>query len=379
MGEFQKPKRYVPGPGEPALPPQLAQLSDKSVDEVMEELNRSPFFMTQIDESDGKGGENMELEALKALAYDGEPDEVATNFKNQGNGQFKIKLFKNAVEYYDKGLAVKCDVSSINAALYLNRAACNLELKNYRRCINDCKESLKLDPTNIKAYFRMAKAFFTLEKFDEAKQALDFSFKFDAENKSSLTLLEQIINRENTITKIAKKKEEQRLHNEKLANNLISAISIRDYKIIKTSNPAEMLEDAKLELEDAEDIESQLVFPAMILYPTTDEFDFIASVSELSTPLDIMNIVLQRPEEWFKDQKHINFTSKKLDAYMETETGGLVKIGKKASLHKALSTPQPRIPLFDSSIRLYLVPRVEAESWLANWDKELAVKKRYDL
>lgn len=377
--DFQKPKRYVPGPGDPALPPQLAQLSDKSVDDVMEELNRSPFFMTKLDESDGSGGQNMELEALKALAYDGEPQEIAENFKNQGNGQFKIKQYKAAIEYYNKGIAIDLDDPKIMSSLYLNRAACNLELKNYRKCINDCIDGLRYDPKNVKAYYRMAKAFFTIEKLDEALSALEFSLGLDPSNLASKALLTKIQQKKHELETIAAKKDAERLHKEILQDKLKTAIKGRNYLLINTPRPAELLDGAKLSLEDPEDIESQLIFPAMIMYPTTDEFDFVASISELTTPWELMELVLQRPQEWFEDPKHENFTPKRLDAYMETESGGLIKVGKKASLHKALSTPQPKIPLFDNALRIYLVPRIDAEKWLSGWDKEVTLKKRKEL
>jgi len=377
--EYKKPQRYVPGPGDPALPPQLAQLSEKSVDDVLEELNRSPFFMTKLDETDGEGGQNMELEALKALAYEGEPHEIAENFKNQGNDQFKIKQYKNAIEYYNQGIAVDVDDKKIMCTLYSNRAACNLELKNYRRCINDCIEALKFDPKNVKAYYRMAKAFFAIDQLNEATSALEFSLALDPENLASKSLLTKIQTRKHELETIAAKKEAERLHKEILQDKLKTAINGRNYSIITSKRPAELLSNAKLSLEDPEDIESQLIFPAMIMYPTTDEFDFVASVSELTTPWELMELVLQRPPEWFQDPKHENFTPKKLDAYMETESGGLIKIGKKASLHKALSTPKPKIPLFDNALRIYLVPRIDAEKWLSGWDKEITLKKRKEL
>lgn len=377
--EYQKPKRYVPGPGDPALPPQLADLSGKSTDDIMKELNRLPFFMTDIDETDGAGGENTGIEALKALAYDGEPSEIAENFKNQGNDQFKIKQYKNAIEYYNKAIAVDLDDKSFMATLHSNRAACNMELKNYRKCINDCVQALNFDPKNIKAYYRMAKAFFTIEKYDEATQALEFSLAIDSENLASKTLLQKVQARKHELETIQAKKEADRLHKEILADKLKTAVNGRGYTIINTARPAELLSDAKLSLEDPEDIESQLIFPAMIMYPTTDEFDFIASVSELSTPWELMELVLQGHPEWSEDGKHENFTPKKLDAYMETESGGLIKVGKKASLHKALSTPKPKIPLFDNSLRIYLVPRIDAEKWLSTWDKETTLKKRNEL
>lgn len=374
-----KTKRYTPAPGQPALPPQLQEFADKSTDELMGELNRLPFFMTQLDETDGSGGENVTLEALKALAYDGEPDEVATNFKNQGNEQFKAKQYRAAIEFYTKGIAMDCDITTINASLYLNRAACNLELKNYRRCINDCKQGLKLDPKNVKAYYRMAKAFFAIEKFDEAKQALEFSLKIKAKDLASTALLRQINEKEEDIKRVALKRENDRI--EKLAYETLlqDALDARGFTNLTTPQPAEMMDGSKLRLEDPKDIESQLIFPATIIYPTTDEFDFVAGISELSTPLEVMELVLNRPEEWFADPKHESFTPKKLDAYMESGSGGLIKVGKKANLNKALSTQSPKIPMFDNGVRLYFVPKVDAEGWLKTWNKEVALKKRTNM
>ena len=50
------------------LPPAMAEVKSQSVDDLMKEMNRMPIFMTSLDETDGEGGENMALEALKAMA-----------------------------------------------------------------------------------------------------------------------------------------------------------------------------------------------------------------------------------------------------------------------------------------------------------------------
>ncbi|CAI7047440.1 BEM_collapsed_G0003680.mRNA.1.CDS.1 [Saccharomyces cerevisiae] len=163
-GGYTKPQKYVPGPGDPELPPQLSEFKDKTSDEILKEMNRMPFFMTKLDETDGAGGENVELEALKALAYEGEPHEIAENFKKQGNELYKAKRFKDARELYSKGLAVECEDKSINESLYANRAACELELKNYRRCIEDCSKALTINPKNVKCYYRTSKAFFPIKQ-----------------------------------------------------------------------------------------------------------------------------------------------------------------------------------------------------------------------
>lgn len=66
----------VPGSMAPELPPSIAAVKDVTVDEFLKAMNKMPLFMTELDEQGMDGGDNFELEALKALAYEGEPDEV---------------------------------------------------------------------------------------------------------------------------------------------------------------------------------------------------------------------------------------------------------------------------------------------------------------
>lgn len=369
-------RRYIPKPGEPDLPPQLSDMAQKSTQDIMDEINRLPFFMNELDESDGQGGENVGLEALKSLAYDGEPDEIATNFKNQGNDCFKTKQYKDAVEFYTKGLDMDCGVNEINVALYINRAACNLELKNYRRCIEDCKKALIIDENNVKACYRAGKAFFLVERYDEASQILQYGLTKDPENKPIKETLTALTKKVSLIEE-TKRKKEQAAYEKQLQETLLkNAIGLRRFQIIKSSRPAELLENATLRLEDPTDYESQLLFPAMVLYPTIDEFDFIAEISELSTATDILNVILDRPQTWFESPKHQNFTLKSLECFMETTSGGLVKLGKKAAINGALMADNAKAPLFDNALRLYVVPKPDSAEWLKTWSKEDALKKR---
>ena len=65
--------------------------------------------MTTLDETDGQGGSNVELEALRALAYEGDPIEVATNFHRYGNEAFKGRNWIDAREFYTRALKVLDD------------------------------------------------------------------------------------------------------------------------------------------------------------------------------------------------------------------------------------------------------------------------------
>lgn len=41
-------------------------------------------------------------------------------------------------------------------------------VENYGKVVNDCREAVKLNPKNVKAYYRGAKAANALEKYEEA-------------------------------------------------------------------------------------------------------------------------------------------------------------------------------------------------------------------
>lgn len=379
FSEWDK-RRYVPGPGEPALPPQLSDMANKTADDLMTELNRLPFFMTELDETDGEGGDNVGVEALKSLVYEGEPIEVATNFKNQGNDCYKTKQYKNAIQYYTQGLGVERgeegSKDELTIALYLNRAACQLELKNYRQCIEDCKHVLLLDPLSVKACYRSGKAFFAVARYEEATEIFKYGLILDPKNEPIKTSLQQVETKVKQIKEAEEKREREQREKELKESILSNAINLRHIKSLKLSSPAELLENAKIRLEDPKDHESQLIFPAMIVYPTLDEFDFISELSELTTPLEILETVLNRPREWFEDPKHKDFYPNKLECYMETEAGGLVKLGKKVAINQALMADKPSVPLFDNSLRLYVVPKTDSPTWISSWSKEAALKKR---
>lgn len=140
----------------PDMPPAMAEIKKQSADEVLAEMNRMPLFMTTLDETDGEGGENTLLEAMKALAYEGTRYEIAENFRQQGNECARAKQWNDAKEFYDKAIAalkgpqskpdpeadteggkvieVELDEEEeakkekvVEEASYVNRALCNLE------------------------------------------------------------------------------------------------------------------------------------------------------------------------------------------------------------------------------------------------------------
>ena len=124
----------------PSLPPSMTE-PKQSVDELVADLKKSPFFMTSLEDV---GAEyNPGVEAIKALIYEGSRSEQASNFREQGNEDARSKNWTDAREQYSKGLAVlKVPRRSedpvaddedkkelmLKELLLVNRALCQLEL-----------------------------------------------------------------------------------------------------------------------------------------------------------------------------------------------------------------------------------------------------------
>lgn len=137
------------------MSPDKAGTEGQTFEETFRSLNRLPLFMTELDETDGEGGDNIALEAIRALAHEGTPVEVAQNFKEQGDGFAKVRAWKDAKGCYDQALTAlktpkepdegdRSDKVSTNAEAaheedvrerqieekcFVNRALCNLKLR----------------------------------------------------------------------------------------------------------------------------------------------------------------------------------------------------------------------------------------------------------
>ncbi|XBW36517.1 hypothetical protein QEN19_002094 [Hanseniaspora menglaensis] len=399
-----KLEKYVPKPGEPALPPQLAEFQNKTPEEVLSELNKMPFFMNALPGDDKDGNEmNFDaLEALKAMNYEGNPTDMILNFKTQGNEQFKLRNYKDARKFYESGLQVDAEsynpeeeaveidenekpfsmkeFQAIKATVLSNKAACELELKNYRKAITDCKKSLEIDSRNVKAYYRMSKAFYLLKKLDEAKGSISFGLLIDKENKSLLQLLKNVTEKEeeilsNEMKKLAIEKEKKRK-----IDLLDACLDIRMIENVNSKEKNEFFELSKIHLEEEDVVDSQLIMPCLVLYPTINELDFVAEVGEMSTGQDVINHLLQRPQEFYLENPQymcldpVN-KGKKLHMYMETKEGGLVKVNKKWTISEIFKIEAPKIPMLDHSLRIYLAPKDDTE-WIKKWSKNECLDKR---
>ncbi|KAI9878657.1 MAG: hypothetical protein M1830_000273 [Pleopsidium flavum] len=378
----------------PSLPPQMSSIKTRSVDEVLELMNRTPLFMTSLDETDGAGGENVELEALRALQYEGSKVEVAQGFRERGNEMARAGKWGDGKEFYGKGIMVlgqKMEEDTkeedaekrrqIEEACYINRALCNLELstqallvlqlcstligriENYRSCTLDCAATLRLNPGNIKAYYRSAQALLALDKVGEAEDACAHGLAIEPSNTALKALQTKISARKDVLDGIERKRRERAERAKKERLYLQAAFKARGIRTRSTGQPPEM-EDAAIRLTpDPVSPKSTLTFPVVLLYPLHLQSDFIKAFSETDTLSSHLDYILPLP---WDERKEYSMDS--VEGYMETLSGGLIKVGKKVSLLKMLSSG--KVEIVDDIVRISVVPKASAEGWIEE------VKKR---
>ncbi|KAI9018984.1 hypothetical protein DFJ74DRAFT_608140 [Hyaloraphidium curvatum] len=274
------------------LPDTSAHSQFKGLDagDIVAQLQNHPFFMNDL-----PGGleENDMLEAMRELVYEGPPEEVAANFKNQGNEAFKRGKagYRDALEFYTSGLAVKAGDPLLDAVLHANRAAVNLELKNYRAVLNDCAEAIKLDPSNVKAYYRAARACLALGRLKEALDAAERGLAIDAENAPLRAEKDKIE---------AKLREEKRKEDEKKARQrqekmaelrLAQALRMRGLRM----RGAPKVEDARVKLDPET---NRLFWPVFFLYPEHKESDFVKAFDEADTLDDQLETMFEELAPW---------------------------------------------------------------------------------
>lgn len=369
-----------------AMMPDLPPIKKQTFEEIMADLNKSPLFMTDMEEND-------DIAALQALDYEGTPLENGNDFKIRGNECFKVRGYVDAREFYNKGIqilfleerkrargettknpdGVEDSAEEIAAqrevleALYVNRAACHLELNNYRSCWTDCAAALRLNPANLKACYRSAKALLAVDRIAEADDICARGLSLDPENKPLKEIADKIIKRAKEVDAKKKKDDERKAQAKRREALLKAALLARGIPTRTTAQPPEM-GDTKLELvPDPDDPRSTLAFPTVLLYPEHLESDFIKAFNETQTLEDHLSYVFPLP--WDKEGV---YTPAGVTCYVETMGGGVLKMGKKVELLRVLGTG--KVEVVDEVMRIFVLPNNKADAWVKKFKEQKAAE-----
>jgi tetratricopeptide (TPR) repeat protein len=200
----------------------------KNLDSEVDALQNHPFFLTEIPDEETVQS-NKYLEAFQSLLYDDSPEEIAENFRKQGNECYlagKAK-YNDAIIYYTKGLEMKCSKDEINSKLCINRALVHLKLYNYRNAIEDCLEAIRIQPKCIKAHYRAACAYSNIDKFDLAIKHIDEAILLDSADNTLKLEKQKIIEKKITTEKKKQDEQIQKLEIERLNNRINLEIKVQ--------------------------------------------------------------------------------------------------------------------------------------------------------
>eukprot|EP00842_Homolaphlyctis_polyrhiza_P002085 jgi/Hompol1/2878/HPOL_003054-RA len=333
-----------------AAGPQAHQPTDE---ERIEAVLSTPLFM-QHTPTEREMEENETLAALQSLTFDGLPEEVAENFKNQGNDAFRAgpKSYNDAIAFYTKGIAAKANDDKLNSILYSNRAAVNLELSNFRQVLNDCAAAIKLNPKNVKAFFRSAAALHKLDRIDEGIDCCQKGLELEPKNSQLQNILKSLHNRGAELKAIEEKRSKRFSEKAQQVARVKATLAERGYKMVElpknrknTRGDDNSSDDDDADEDDGltplgfphplaphqsislDEATGRLKFPVLFVYPEYSQSDFITDFNEDDAFSDHFQSIFETQAPW--DTEHA-YKPDTLDLFYETHAsaapGGVTEL-----------------------------------------------------
>ncbi|THH18023.1 hypothetical protein EW146_g2901 [Bondarzewia mesenterica] len=340
-----------------------------SFEDKLAAFDSIPLFMKSLPEEDSG---NSAIAALQSLAYEGTPDEIAQNFKEQGNDYFKGRRYREALGFYTQGVDAKPTEPALQEALLCNRAACNLELRNYGSVLRDCSKAITINHHSAKAYYRSGLALFALERVDECVDCCDRCLVFDGENASIKALRRRASEKKEEKEKKEREKAERIAREQQERQRLTAAFTERN--IIEIPNPDGSANPYTPHFDPEDPTKSSIIVPVFFLYPQYATSDVIPEFVE-DTPFTAHLAVMFPPQaptlEW--DQKG-EYMDGQLVIYAMTRRKRLLKVGKKMTLKDVCRAakakegePKDGLELKDGCLTFVVLPKGEVEQ---NWVEE---------
>ena len=338
--------------------------------------------------------------------------EVAENFKEQGNEYFRGKRYREALGFYTQGVDAKPENGQLRAALLLNRAACNLELRsclfvpflapiqlgieNYGSVLRDCAAVISLDSHASKAYYRAGLALLALDRAEEALDVCTRAGDSTASDAGFKALRERAEKKCAELRRKAEERaerarcasEEKRKMNAAFAVRLCSPSSPlfvrsrvrlpQERNLINMPNPDGSANPyaPRFDAEDATG--GTLIIPVFFLYPehaTSDVVPDFVEDAEFGTVLATMFPPGAPAPSWDVDGRYVVGS---LVVYATTRKKRLLKVGRKMTLRDVCraaggtsasgTTVEDGLEIKDGCLSFVVVSKGEAEQkWVEEY------------
>ncbi|KAJ6627495.1 hypothetical protein B0H10DRAFT_1779632 [Mycena sp. CBHHK59/15] len=342
----------------------------ETLEEKLAAFDSVPLFMKSLPDEDT---DDPMIAALQSLAHEGTPDEIAQNFKEQGNDYFKGKRYREALGFYTQGIDAKPTDVALQEALLCNRAACNLELKNNGSVLRDCSKALTLNPRSSKAFYRSALALMALERPEEALDCCDRCLALDPENKGVQTVR---LRGQKLKTEMDRKEEDrlQRIQKVKEAKYKLS-VAFRERNLIEIPKKDGSANPFAPHFDPEDPTDSTLIIPVFFLYPQYATSDVIPEFVE-ATPFAAHIATIFPPQaappDWDVNREYVDG---QLVIYAMTHRKRLLKVGKKMSLRDVCSAAKGKegeakdgLEVKDGCLTFVVLPKGDAEKkWVEEY------------
>ncbi|XP_054741289.1 DNA polymerase interacting tetratricopeptide repeat-containing, protein of 47 kDa isoform X1 [Anastrepha obliqua] len=338
-------------------------------DRWQEEMDKHPFFMKKAPQP----GDEVHpmFEGLQKLKYDPEEntaEELALNYKEDGNFYMKHKKFRTAIYSFTEGLKAKCDKPEVKSVLYNNRSAAHFFIKNYRSALSDAQRALEYNIDYTKARWRAAQCAFYLNKLELCSQLCEEMLDRDENTKEARDLLKKSKTKKLEIERDLRKEAAETKNRLGRLQRLFDALQLRSIKFDdqKKNMPIteELLHPKFLPLEDhpvhLDDDNETLIWPAAFSYPEFLFSDFQQELPENAMMEDCVNALFKEPLPCDKSNR---YRSGNINVYYENRKVGCVH---KVDLNKTINEILNEKGFFvtGGSLLFYIVPknsRVEQE------------------
>lgn len=310
------------------------ELTEEETREQMEEVMQHPLFMTEIPENiEG----NKYLEAIQAIKYDENPEEIAkSNLKKSSELLFDYKnkkkfrdlkesmvLITNAIDHCMEDETVSL---SIKLKILIHRAEINHFIKNYKHSLDDIKSGLKLTSQlkNLSDFEEIEQELFKMldiylnsavklksyKEIDNLKNMIKSvltAFK-NSDNKYLLTKLEEFISNVNNEVKFLKNQQTKQMEEIETIKKLEVDEQFKLYEKLQNRGITLMKQIHGLpvhcEAKITEDEEGQFVFPVLIVYEEFNMTDFMQKCHETTTIGEIIDMLFEQDLPWDKEKKY---------------------------------------------------------------------------
>lgn len=237
--------------------------------------------------------------------------------------------------------------------------------------------AMKLDPKNLKAVYRSGKAFYLLDKLDEAKEILEYGLSIDANNASIKDVLAKVGEKVEFAAQKERKKKEAELKRLREQRAMETALKARNFtSIARASKDMAAPDDFKLTLEDPQDPNSALLIPMTLYYPADNMFDMCPLFNESYQLQDALHeTLIDSTPDWLRtDEQKKQYELSNLDLFCETISGGLARVKLDHTPTKILGSKAPRIPMVDERLAVYAVPKEKSSEFISQW--KLGMEKK---